>query len=484
LRKRLKRYKNPVNYKRKIDPMRISMLPIRISVLFLFLSLLLSVASLASASPVDEEAGDIGYGWTPSVSSPLKARSGKTEVVFYDYRSFYIHRLPLSQGFYMDNSPLQSRYFSSRLERVPEKKDVEFTFFEEEAAPYFEYVKQSHFTRLSAWSGKSLEAIAQECSSFKAATLVGLANLANFLMIPQVLAVIGRQLYALQLSGAISRDFLIDRLPSDICENWVRSTPGFVGIPAGEFMMGSPAGEAGCSSDEAAHLVKISRPFELKARLVTEGEWQQLMGSNPSDGFANRSPDERVGDCPVQQISWFDAVVFCIRLAEKEGLKPYYVLSNETGTPGVAGYSFSSYTVNTDGLTSYRLPTEAEWEWAARGGSLAARYADDVSEIAWLSFNSGDRTHPVGLKRANGYGLYDMLGNVYEWVEDWYGAYLIDTTGAAQIDPRGPKPGGNRVFRGGSYRGDPDYVRAALRYFGDPSGRGSALGFRVARSFH
>jgi formylglycine-generating enzyme required for sulfatase activity len=127
--------------------------------------------------------------------------------------------------------------------------------------------------------------------------------------------------------------------------------------------------------------------------------------------------------------------------------------------------------------TGYRLPTEAEWEYAARAGSSEARYAS-LDAIAWYSGNSGSATHPVGQLQANAWGLYDMLGNVWEWTHDWY-AYEY---GGAVPDPVGPSGGSYRVGRGGSWSYDAAYVRAAYRSLYDPGNRGGDLGFRLARS--
>jgi formylglycine-generating enzyme required for sulfatase activity len=155
------------------------------------------------------------------------------------------------------------------------------------------------------------------------------------------------------------------------------------------------------------------------------------------------------------------------------------------GTPGEDNYSYSysfTYTVNPRGLTSYRLPTEAEWEWAARGGSSAPRYAADIEAIAWFNVNSEVRTHPVGLKLANDYGLYDMLGNVWEWVEDWHGAYVITGAGTVLLGPRGPNAGTFRVSRGGSYWSYDIGVTADYRQPKDPCYGLNNQGFRPARS--
>ena len=218
----------------------------------------------------------------------------------------------------------------------------------------------------------------------------------------------------------------------------------FVRIEAGYFEMGSPEGEAGRYDDERAHDVRISRPFYLGKYEVTQGEWEAVMGSNPS-GFK-----ECGARCPVERVSWEDVQEFIRRLNELESGRGY----------------------------EYRLPTEAEWEYAARAGTTGARYGE-LGEIAWYDANSGGSTQPVGQKGANGWGLHDMLGNVWEWVGDWYGEY----PSGAVTDPRGPSMGSRRVGRGGSWHSSARNVRAAFRYYSSPGYRYNArIGFRLART--
>ncbi|MGC9975903.1 MAG: formylglycine-generating enzyme family protein [Syntrophales bacterium] len=218
----------------------------------------------------------------------------------------------------------------------------------------------------------------------------------------------------------------------------------FVLIPAGTFTMGD-------SSD--AYKVKISRPFYMQTTEVTQVQWQKVMGSNPSH-FT-----ECGGDCPVEQVSWNDVQDFIGKLNRQEG---------------------------TD---KYRLPTEAEWEYAARSGGKQETYAGTSSEselgnYAWYDANSGGKTHPVGQKSPNGLGLYDMSGNVWEWVLDWYGGYQSRTFSSflRVTDPKGPSSGSQRVLRGGSWYNGASYCRAAFRRYYTPAIRGSNLGFRLART--
>ena len=212
----------------------------------------------------------------------------------------------------------------------------------------------------------------------------------------------------------------------------------FVWIPAGEFRMGSTSSEA-YDSEQPVTRVRISRGFWLGQHEVMRSEWQGVMGTNPSG-------DSGCGQCPVEMVSWEDAQEFIGRLNAM------------------------------DGAGTYRLPTEAEWEYAARAGTTGDRYGN-LDAIAWYRDNSGRRTHPVGQKAPNAYGLHDMLGNVREWVEDWGDDY----PGGVVTDPRGPVSGSVRVFRGGGWHSDADECRTPYRSGAGPSA-GLFLGFRLLRT--
>ncbi len=204
----------------------------------------------------------------------------------------------------------------------------------------------------------------------------------------------------------------------------------------------------------------LTRDFWLKETEVTQGEWQALMGSNPSY-FTACGPS-----CPVEQMSWFDAVDYVNALSRSEGLPECYGGTGMSQT--FAGLS----------CRGYRLPTEAEWEYAARAGTTSDRYGA-LDAIAWHAGNSGSTTHAVRGKQPNAWGLYDMLGNVWEWTHDWYGEY---GTGAV-TDPLGASPGSSRVtIRGGSWDLVPADCRAAFRFDSAPGSRNGNLGFRPARS--
>jgi formylglycine-generating enzyme required for sulfatase activity len=234
----------------------------------------------------------------------------------------------------------------------------------------------------------------------------------------------------------------------------------FVLIPSGTFMMGSPLSESEREGDETQHRVTLTQGFYIQTTEVTQGQWQALMGNNPSYFSSCGST------CPVEQVSWTDAVSFANALSLAEGLSPCYDSAGNV----VGG---SVYTCE-----GYRLPTEAEWEYAARAGSVESRYGG-IDQVAWHSGNSGGAPHAVGQLQANAWGLYDMLGNVWEWTHDWYGS---EYGAGAVSDPVGPSGGSYRVFRGGCWYGVAAYVRAADRGRNDPGHRLNDLGFRLARS--
>jgi formylglycine-generating enzyme required for sulfatase activity len=215
----------------------------------------------------------------------------------------------------------------------------------------------------------------------------------------------------------------------------------FVPIPAGKFTMGSTNG----SDDERPpHEVTISKPFEMGKYEATQAQWEAVMGNNPSHftGEANRL---------VENVSWEDVQKFIRKLNDSEG------------------------------GTKYRLPTEAEWEYAARAGSTTTySFGDDSSrlgEYAWYSGNSGGKTHPVGQLKPNAWGLYDMHGNVWEWVQDWYGKYSAELV----TDPQGPSSGSGRMYRGGSWHFDARGCRSAYRGYDAPGSRDRFLGFRLLK---
>jgi formylglycine-generating enzyme required for sulfatase activity len=219
-------------------------------------------------------------------------------------------------------------------------------------------------------------------------------------------------------------------------------------IPPGEFLMGSPDSDLEAAAKEKPqHRVQITKPFYLATYEVTQAEYQKVLGINPST-FKDSGED-----APVESVSWDDAQTFCRKLSE---------LSSEqaSGRP-------------------YRLSTEAEWEYACRAGSTSKySFGDSEEELgnyAWYDRNAGNKTHPVGEKQANAWGLYDMHGNVKEWCQDWDGPY---EAGPAS-DPLGPGSASRYVFRGGCWYRNGWFCRSADRDWGDPGRRDRDYGIRV-----
>jgi len=219
-------------------------------------------------------------------------------------------------------------------------------------------------------------------------------------------------------------------------------------IPAGEFAMGSPDTEAGRNADEVQHKVTITRSFLMSNTEVTQAQWKAVMRDQ-------RLPAVFKGDdLPVDGASWEDAKAFCEALTKKEG-------------------------------RVYRLPTEAEWEYACRAGTTTAYSSGDdeaaLREVGWFGAgrledaNSKERTNPVAKLKPNAWGLYDMHGNMWEWCSDWYGPYAAE----AVTDPTGPGEGEKRVIRGGDLTVFPRFARSAVRYQWAPKQRIPLLGFRV-----
>ena len=247
-----------------------------------------------------------------------------------------------------------------------------------------------------------------------------------------------------------------------------------VDIPAGSFVMGSPDSDDMAHDDEKpVHEVRLSA-FRCMVTPVTRTQWAKVMGAGHK--WAPEGPDD---DQPVNNITWFDAVRFCNALSKKMALEPCYRIDGDQ--------------VDWVSNEGYRLPTEAEWEYACRAGSQTLWcFGDDpeqIGEYAWFRDNSGEEQHPVGQKRANAWGLYDMHGNVWEWVWDWYGDYPNGT----QTDPKGlvkadaktvsflNTSGKVRLLRGGSFLDGAGFTRCASRNWYEPVYRDGHDGFRCVR---
>lgn len=247
-------------------------------------------------------------------------------------------------------------------------------------------------------------------------------------------------------------------------------------VPGGTFEMGSE-GASAYDFEKPVHRVTVS-DFELAAFAVTQAIWEAVMGEarNPSYFEGPRRP--------VEQVSWYDAVAFCTRLNAREQL-PFCYFSDEKCT---RPYALEEDLPNA-GLVFYqpaagafRLPTEAEWEYAARGGPFYTKTeypsSDRIKDVAWYDDNSSAETQSVGLLQPNALGLYDLSGNVREWCWDWHGDYAQ----SEQSDPNGPKESKFRVVRGGSWIIRIDrFLRVSYRYYLNPDDRLSIIGFRLAR---
>ncbi len=241
-----------------------------------------------------------------------------------------------------------------------------------------------------------------------------------------------------------------------------------VKIPGGTFQMGSDE-----SYDERPlHKVTLDG-FLIGKYEVTQKQYEEIMGVNPSN-FAVTGPD--LASMPVEQVRWEDAVEFCNKLSEKNGLKPYYKYVIEKG------FFSDNITVTILGGNGFRLPTEAEWEYACRGGSSTKYYWGDKMDggFCWYSDNSGGQTNPVGRKKPNAFGLYDMSGNVWEWCTDWYDEnYYQNSTSK---NPDGALKGSDRSLRGGSWNNSGFGHRSACRGWLYPGANAGDGGFRVVIS--
>lgn len=228
-------------------------------------------------------------------------------------------------------------------------------------------------------------------------------------------------------------------------------------VKGGTFQMGSNDGE---SDEKPVHSVTVSDLYIGKHEVIQK-EWKEIMGNNPSSFKGD--------NLPVESVSWYDVVEFCNKKSQKEGLTPCYSGSGDNIT--------CDWNAN-----GYRLPTEAEWDFAARGGSTGSptEYAGskNIEEVAWYDGNSGSKTHDVGGKKPNELGIYDMSGNVWEWCWDWYGSYSSDS----QTNPRGASSGSFRVLHGGGWDSSTGCCRVAYRGLNDPNYSYNYSGFRLLQS--
>ncbi|MDR0568324.1 MAG: formylglycine-generating enzyme family protein [Spirochaetaceae bacterium] len=251
----------------------------------------------------------------------------------------------------------------------------------------------------------------------------------------------------------------------------------FVLVKGGTFVMGSsPEKPKASSPDQPPCKVTLSS-FYIGRYQVTQKEYERLMLQNPSH-FKGAM-------LPVEQVNWYNAVEYCNRLSKAEGLPPAYTIETAKKDPNNRNYSDDlRWTVTWNRKSEgYRLPTEAEWEYAAKGGAGASRnflYAgsNDPDNVSWYGANSKGTTHPVGSKIPNALGLYDMSGNVWEWCWDWFG----HSPAESQTNPAGAALGSDRVYRGGGWAFSTKHLRCVDRYGAPPKQSGNYLGFRIVRS--
>ncbi|MCB5265040.1 MAG: SUMF1/EgtB/PvdO family nonheme iron enzyme [Candidatus Cloacimonetes bacterium] len=257
---------------------------------------------------------------------------------------------------------------------------------------------------------------------------------------------------------------------------------GFAYVPGGTFIMGDTRG-GGYSEELPTHSVTLNS-FYLSKYLVTQAEYQDIVGSNPARNYG-------VGpNYPVYFVNWYSAITYCNLRSLNEGLTPVYTISGSTN-PAIWGdvptdnnstwnAAICDWTAN-----GYRLPTEAEWEYAARGTINNPDYlysgSEDLDTVGWYADNNSPRgTKPVGTKAPNMLGLYDMSGNLYEWCWDWWDAnYYSDSP---SDNPTGPNSGSYRVLRGGFWEINANFCRVAFRITYDPVNKKNYIGFRVCRA--
>lgn len=256
-------------------------------------------------------------------------------------------------------------------------------------------------------------------------------------------------------------------------KNHTAMTHEMVKVEGGTFQMGSSE-----DSDHAkpVHNVTLSS-FLIGKYEVTQELWESVMGNNPSNFKGLKRP--------VEKVSWYDAVEFCNKLSKIEGLKPAYKVDKTRKDPhNTSNYEELKWLVICDfSSNGYRLPTEAEWEFAAKGGNKSEGYkfsgSNEVDVVAWYDNNSKGGTYEVGKKQPNELGLYDMSGNIWEWCWDWFGTYSAGN----QTNPKGASAGSYRVLRGGSWYKIVEYsCRATNRESTNPDYSDLGGGFRIART--
>jgi formylglycine-generating enzyme required for sulfatase activity len=265
---------------------------------------------------------------------------------------------------------------------------------------------------------------------------------------------------------------------------------GMVQISAGTFTMGSPTTEPDRSNEETQHSVKLTKSFYMGKYEVTQEQYQAVMEKTIQEqqvlAGTSKTDYGRGVDYPMYYVSWYDAIVFCNKLSVKEGLSPVYSISGSTDTSTWGQVPTSKDTtwnavIMDKSKNGYRLPTEAEWEYACRAGTTTAWYTADTEDgpphLNTAAWYDNSATHQVGVKTANAWGLYDMHGNVWEWCWDWDNPH----GSKAETDPIGFSTGTFRVRRGGGWAGGAQHLRSASGDEDLPSTRRDDTGFRLVR---
>lgn len=286
----------------------------------------------------------------------------------------------------------------------------------------------------------------------------------------------------------------VNRLISDAARQSKTTGMPLILLLGDEFQMGSPEKERDRNADETAHTVTINRPYLLGKYEVTQGEYWQVMKQAPSGFLTKELPYEKVAERiqnrPVDAVSWYDAIHFCNTLSQRDGLAPYYELKDISKND----MSIVAAQVEVLGGLGYRLPTEAEWEYAARAGSDGT-FGPNVSGATpygnyqyrtVTGYGSTSRTVSkkatvaIGSYSENRFGFHDMHGNVAEWCYDWYSKSYYDES--PKTNPKGPTTGDHRVLRGGSWLVNASNCRCAARFWYAPGQKKYFIGFRVART--
>ena len=241
-------------------------------------------------------------------------------------------------------------------------------------------------------------------------------------------------------------------------------------VQGGTFTMGSPVEESIQNNERPQHQVTLTA-FYIGKYELTQSQYQTVMGSLPSQLDSESNTNGKGNNYPVYFIDWYDAIEFCNKLSVLEGLTPCYTVNKEQIDPdNTSDYDTLKWlvTLNTT-ANGYRLPTESQWEYAAKGGNKGETFtyagSDTADDVAWYNSNGGRTTKEAGTKTPNGLGLYDMSGNVNEWCWDWFGSYQNET----QTNPTGASSGSMRMLRGGNWDDSADNIRSAQRSSDYPS---------------